>query len=351
MAGDREPRVDVKIFISGTSTPFKGCREQLRSDLSALGHEVSVQEDFQTGTGLLLTRIQDYVAACDRVIVLVGDRYGAEASGSGIPKHQPSRSYTQWEYFFAVGERLEGRTAEPRALQIYIASETFLNGHAGHESDELRARQQQFIGVVTQSNRHRKPFDSVDQLCRWALRDLAQADTVVTSQVLVDQPRVFISYRVEDVGAAATMPARELERELTHGTVFLDRLSLNGGEPWPARLRDEVCSADVVLVLIGSRWLTLQGADGVRRLDEPDDWVRLEIETALGTQRTVIPVLVDGATPVNKRAFRTAPTVAALADLQAIELSTKQWRATFDPLVARLEEFGFQRTAADPPAT
>ena len=149
-------------------------------------------------------------------------------------------------------------------------------------------------------------------------------------------PRAFISYRGDDSLGVASALARELERVLISGTVFLDHRSLEPGEPWPPRLRTEVQQADVVLLLIGPRWLTLQASDGIRRLDDPDDWVRQEIEVALEARRPVIPVLVDGALPLERRAFRTIQRIATIADLQAISLSTKEWDATFDALTSHL---------------
>jgi hypothetical protein len=58
-----------------------------------------------------------------------------------------------------------------------------------------------------------------------------------------------------------------------------------------------VGSCDVLLALIGDRWLTIADEDGRRRLDNPDDFVRLEIEAALTRNVRVIPILVDGAQP------------------------------------------------------
>jgi tetratricopeptide (TPR) repeat protein len=154
-------------------------------------------------------------------------------------------------------------------------------------------------------------------------------------------PRVFINYRADDTSAVATILARELSRALSWGTVFLDH-QLDGGEEWPPRLRAEVRAADVVLVLIGPRWLTLQGPDGIRRLDESEDWVRQEIETALAAHRVVVPVLVDGARPLHKRMFVTAPKIECLADLQATTLNTKHWDVTFKSLVILLTKYGFR---------
>src|SRR6185436_5950684 len=95
---------------------------------------------------------------------------------------------------------------------------------------------------------------------------------VVTAQPAAT-PRLFISYRTEDTLQAATNLARDLERLLA-AEIFLDHRSIDAGESWPDRLRQAVESSDAVLVLIGQRWLTAKTADGIRRLDDPDDWVR-----------------------------------------------------------------------------
>jgi hypothetical protein len=66
-----------------------------------------------------------------------------------------------------------------------------------------------------------------------------------------DPPRVFINYRVDDTLPVATTLCRELRRSLAWGDVFLDHRTIEPGEPWPDRLRDEVAAARVVLVLVG----------------------------------------------------------------------------------------------------
>ncbi len=111
-----------KIFISCVSSQFKACREALASDLRAIGCEVKVQEDFQQGPDTLIAQIEAYVAQCDRVIALVGDTYGCEAAKESVPVTEPPRSYTQWEYYFALGERLNGQPAQAIDRYVYFAS-------------------------------------------------------------------------------------------------------------------------------------------------------------------------------------------------------------------------------------
>jgi hypothetical protein len=150
-------------------------------------------------------------------------------------------------------------------------------------------------------------------------------------------PRLFISYRVADTLQLATALHRELERCLGSEAVFLDHRTIEPGEPWPDRLRREVETASVVLVLIGTRWLTIQGEHGIRRLDQ--------IEVALKAGKFVLPILVDGAHPLDADAFVTEATkaIVALASLQAIELRSKAWEPDFDRLLTILERHAFHR--------
>jgi hypothetical protein len=86
----------------------------------------------------------------------------------------------------------------------------------------------------------------------------------------------------------------------------------------------------VLLALIGDRWLTITGADGVRRLDDPEDFVRVEIEAALARNVLVVPILVAGAKMPS--AGDLPPSIAGLVRRQALELSPNR----FDTDLSRL---------------
>jgi hypothetical protein len=88
------------------SGQFKACRDALVSDLRAVRTEVVVQEDFQQHGRSLLEKLEDYIAGCDLVIVLVGSAYGFAPEKEALPQGTPPHSYAQWEYFFSQGERL-----------------------------------------------------------------------------------------------------------------------------------------------------------------------------------------------------------------------------------------------------
>ena len=158
----------MKIFLSAVSAQFEAARHALASDLRAIGCEVKVQEDFQQSGGDLIGKLEAYVAGCDRVIAVIGDAFGFEAAGVAVPGGGPARSYSQWEYFFARGERLDGSRANAKDIFVYTASEKF--AAAPEQSPEHAERQRHFRREVEASLKDRNTFDSVDQLCRLVLR-------------------------------------------------------------------------------------------------------------------------------------------------------------------------------------
>jgi tetratricopeptide (TPR) repeat protein len=167
----------MKIFLSGVSSQFKACREALRSDLSAVGAKVAVQEDFQQHKASLLEKLERYIASCDRVIALVGDAYGFEPEEPARPLGRPRRSYTQWEYFFAMGERLDGSLQPPKDIFLYLGSPDFLAMHPVSQLDDAAKLQQKFIKELVRSGKDRNQFGLLHELCRLVLRDGFQLRT------------------------------------------------------------------------------------------------------------------------------------------------------------------------------
>jgi tetratricopeptide (TPR) repeat protein len=162
----------MRVFLSAVSGQFRDLRQALASDLRAMGAaEVKVQEDFTQHGGTLLEKLEAYIAGCDRVIALVGDAYGFEPPEEARPPGRPRRSYTQWEYHFARGERLDGSTAQPKDLFVYLATEPYLQERRTDQSPEQAGLQKQFVAGILASGKDRNPFGSLDELCRLALRD------------------------------------------------------------------------------------------------------------------------------------------------------------------------------------
>jgi hypothetical protein len=126
---------------------------------------------------------------------------------------------------------------------------------------------------------------------------------------------IFINYRREDTsGHAASLYKHLSDDHFGSGNIFYDRSSIQNGSDWDRRIREELERCEVLLALIGRSWLT-------NRLHTYDDYVRLEIITALKRDIRVIPVLVDGAVLPN--ATDLPKEMMELVRRQAVELDNR----------------------------
>lgn len=155
--------------------------------------------------------------------------------------------------------------------------------------------------------------------------------------------RIFISYRRSDALAHANGIHDGLASRLPTASIFMDLDSIPAGVDFEALIRREIDRCDVVLVVIGDSWLEADPTTGHRRLDDEDDFVRLEIDSALANDGVVvIPLLVEGA---RMPASSELPTsIRRLARINAMELSDQRWRTDVSRLVERIGEIG----AAEP---
>jgi hypothetical protein len=151
-------------------------------------------------------------------------------------------------------------------------------------------------------------------------------------------PRAFfISYRRDESAWPARMLRDELVQRFGSTSVFMDTASLRAGQEWPRRIQEALRGCSVMLVLISESWLARDDAGGARRIDDPRDWVRREIETVLRRpDAIVVPVLLDGATmpgsddlPESLRAFPSH---------QAVRLSVNSLSADIDGLIESIEQ-------------
>lgn len=106
--------------------------------------------------------------------------------------------------------------------------------------------------------------------------------------------RIFLSYRREETAYPAGWLDDRLVDRFGDAQVFNDVESIAPGDDFIEVITRAVGSCDVLLALIGDQWLTITDADGRRRLEDPGDFVRLEIEAPLARQVRVIPILVMG---------------------------------------------------------
>lgn len=148
--------------------------------------------------------------------------------------------------------------------------------------------------------------------------------------------RIFISYRREDTAYPVGWLFDRLVGHFGRDQVFKDMDSIELGEDFVQEINEALAGCDVLLAVIGDRWLTITDEDGERRLDLSGDYVRLEIETALARNVHVIPVLVEGARM--PRAGELPSSVAMLARRQALELSPSHFEADIARLIRALDK-------------
>lgn len=149
---------------------------------------------------------------------------------------------------------------------------------------------------------------------------------------------IFISYRRADSLEIVEKIHRKLEAAFGQGAVFHDRDDINPGEKFPERILREIMACRVMLVVIGEKWTTLQDESGKRRLDDVDDWVRTEIETALrNIDKKVIPVLINHA-PMPKAEEMPSRTLKELVERQGISISDALFEQEMDKFIFTLQQ-------------
>jgi len=148
-------------------------------------------------------------------------------------------------------------------------------------------------------------------------------------------PRIFISYRREDSSGHAGRLFDRLCDRFGRERVFRDFETIAAGDDFVEALRRRIAQSDVVLVLIGPRWLAATNDEGQWRLADENDWVRIEIEAALERKIRVIPVLVQGA--VMPRPKDVPGALAGLAQRNAVELRDASFDQDARALLDQLE--------------
>ena len=147
---------------------------------------------------------------------------------------------------------------------------------------------------------------------------------------------IYLSYRRKDAAAYAGRLFDHLGQHFGPGSVFRDIDTIRRGEDFAQAIESALNACDVVLVVIGNTWATGTGQDGRRRLDDPKDWVRLEVAAALRRNVLVVPVLVDGARLPDPASL--PEELQPLCGRNACELSDLRWSFDVGELVKDLEK-------------
>ena len=143
--------------------------------------------------------------------------------------------------------------------------------------------------------------------------------------------QVFISYRRDDTAGYARGLYDELAQQLGADRVFIDVDDIHPGQPFAQVIRHQVGAAQVLLVLIGSRWRGER--EGMPpRIADADDLVRREVADGLASSARVIPVLVDGAAMPTES--QLPEELRALAGRHALEIDNSRYAADMARLLA-----------------
>jgi hypothetical protein len=153
---------------------------------------------------------------------------------------------------------------------------------------------------------------------------------------------IFVSYRRQDAASQADRIYARLVKTFGADGVFKDVDSTSPGADFVQVLQRTIAMCDVLLVVIGPRWL--QKCDEASRLDDPRDWVRIEILSALERNILVIPVLVDGGTMPSEADL--PEELHQLARRQARPLTESAWKSELNQLVRSIS--AHQRALDDP---
>jgi hypothetical protein len=160
--------------------------------------------------------------------------------------------------------------------------------------------------------------------------------------------KIFINYRRGDSAGTAGRLRDRLAHAFGTDNLFMDVDNIPAGIDFVNHLSAQVAICDVFLVVIGSSWLNIKDESGHRRLDDPDDFVRLEIAAALSRNIPVIPVTIDGADL--PKANELPDTLAPLVRRQAVQLHNAHFRQDVEALIEKIGNLFRERAESAIPA-
>jgi hypothetical protein len=147
---------------------------------------------------------------------------------------------------------------------------------------------------------------------------------------------IFISYRRgEDSGFAGRL-FDSLHTVFDSSQLFMDVDSIEPGTNFVRVLQEKIADSDIVLAIIGRSWVDAADSNGNRRLDNPKDFVRTEIEAALSHKKVVIPVLVGNAEMPTYE--RLPESLRVLTEIHALRINHERYRADAEGLIKSLKK-------------
>ena len=153
-------------------------------------------------------------------------------------------------------------------------------------------------------------------------------------------PRIFVSYRREDSQWFSVLLHRELSAAFGANNVFLDTSNIPPGSIFPAQIHNDIARCDCLVAVIGPKWMTVTDKHGRRRIDQPDDYVRGEIATAITFHKKILPLLVDGAPDLVREAL--PEDLRQLADVNRMRIQPENLEDGIAALTNQLKMPGLE---------
>ena len=142
---------------------------------------------------------------------------------------------------------------------------------------------------------------------------------------------LFISFDRQDVGGWSHNLRYRLAERFGEEAVFRDAQDIEPGERWPAVLERQVRRCQALVLVIGPGWGP--GGEVLQRLQDPENWVRREVRTAIENGRRIVPVLVGGA-HAPRESDLPEGLGEAVRDIQHLALpDTRAWEPSFGDLL------------------
>jgi tetratricopeptide (TPR) repeat protein len=146
---------------------------------------------------------------------------------------------------------------------------------------------------------------------------------------------VFISYRHMDTWEAAALIRVLLHERFKETDIFWDIESIDPGDDWQKAIEDTYARCKALIAVIGPEWTGTDSSGSGRAIDNPNDWLRREIEAAVARGILILPVLVNEAEM--PRPDELPPSLAPLTNHQAVSLRRDDHRSQIDRLIRKLE--------------
>jgi tetratricopeptide (TPR) repeat protein len=254
----------------------------------------------------------------------------------------------QWAAAVEVGQQLRAldpAAADPDGLVTSARAELANAEQAGRlDADyEIAVREigagnwRQAIEALERVGQVNPAYRATPALLDQARRQLTDSQRPRSRQSSGRQLGIFLNYRRAQSEYVAGRLHDRLAAAFGRDRIFTDVDSVRPGQDFTKVLEDVVGRCRVLLAIISRDWVIALDEEGRRRLENPHDWVRFEIETALSREGVlVIPVLTDNA-PM-PRAIELPGKLAELSMRQAVKISAEGFARDVDNLIALLQD-------------